>query len=160
MNDRSLADKLIDLREGKDLTQAEVAGKLGISNKTVSAWEAGTRVPRISTLIELAEIFDVSLEDLLDKKVNGYINDDESAFENYDFEKGKPIETNSYYFYQLKMELLLVTIFLIGLSVVFINCLSLDMTIYRSILVLGILGVMIMINMFKFINLIRLILTQ
>ena len=53
------------LRETKKLTQAELADRLCISDKTVSKWETGKGLPDISLLEPLAEALGVSLPELL-----------------------------------------------------------------------------------------------
>jgi len=47
------------------MTQAALAEKLNYSDKAVSKWERGESVPDVLTLIQLAELFEVSVDDLL-----------------------------------------------------------------------------------------------
>lgn len=54
-----------ELREKKHLTQAELAEKLCVSDKTVSKWETGKGYPDISLLEPIAEVFDVSVTELM-----------------------------------------------------------------------------------------------
>ncbi len=56
---------LSDLRKAKNLTQSEVAAKLGVLAKTVSKWETGHGFPDIESVPKLAEILGVSAETLL-----------------------------------------------------------------------------------------------
>lgn len=58
------------LRKEKRLTQKELAEKVGVSDKAVSRWETGKNYPDIETLQRLAEVFDVSVNDLLTGEVN------------------------------------------------------------------------------------------
>ena len=53
------------LRKAKNISQGVLAEKLNISLKTVSHWETGYTEPSVSQLIQLAEYFDVSLDELL-----------------------------------------------------------------------------------------------
>ena len=53
------------LRERKHLTQAELAGKLCVSDKTVSKWETAKGYPDISLLEPLAEVLGVSITELI-----------------------------------------------------------------------------------------------
>lgn len=53
------------LRKEKDMTQVELADLLNMSHQAVSKWERGESFPDIGTLPRLAEIFDVSIDDLL-----------------------------------------------------------------------------------------------
>ncbi len=54
-----------NLREGKKLTQEELAEKLYVSSKTVSKWETGKGYPDISLLEPLAKALDISLIELV-----------------------------------------------------------------------------------------------
>ena len=53
------------LRKEKNLTQEQLAEKLGISNKTVSRWEQGKGFPDVSLLQELCELLDISVSERL-----------------------------------------------------------------------------------------------
>ncbi len=53
------------LRENKALTQLEIAGEVGLSQKVVSTYERGVREPSLKNLIKIAEYFSVSIDDLL-----------------------------------------------------------------------------------------------
>lgn len=53
------------LREKKNLTQMELAGKLNVSDKTVSKWETGKGYPDITLLEPIAKVFDISVTELL-----------------------------------------------------------------------------------------------
>lgn len=54
-----------ELREKKKLTQAELAEKLCVSDKTVSKWETGKGYPDITLLEPIAQAFDVSITELI-----------------------------------------------------------------------------------------------
>ena len=56
------------LRKLKGMTQMEMADMLGISFQAVSNWERGISMPDISKLGELASIFNVSIDEILDNK--------------------------------------------------------------------------------------------
>ncbi|MGN9019193.1 helix-turn-helix domain-containing protein [Lachnospiraceae bacterium HCP1S3_C3] len=66
-------DNLIDLRKMNDMSQEELAEKLQISRQTVSKYETGESVPDIDKCKQIAEIFNVALDDLVnyDKETNG-----------------------------------------------------------------------------------------
>ena len=53
------------LREGKRMTQEELAEKIHVSSKAVSKWETGRGFPDISLLKPLAEALDISVIELL-----------------------------------------------------------------------------------------------
>lgn len=54
-----------ELRERNQLTQAELAAKLNVSDKTVSKWETAKGYPDISLLEPIAEVFEISITELL-----------------------------------------------------------------------------------------------
>lgn len=66
--EKIISQNLIDLRKSKNLKQSELSEAIGYSDKTISRWENGTSVPDISTLVKLADFYDVSLEDLINEK--------------------------------------------------------------------------------------------
>lgn len=53
------------LREGKGLTQAELAGQIGVSDKAVSKWETAKGLPDISLIEPLSKALGVSVMELL-----------------------------------------------------------------------------------------------
>lgn len=60
-----VADRIKVLREQSDMTQAELARRLGITRASVNAWEQGISVPSTQCIVELAEMFKVSTDYLL-----------------------------------------------------------------------------------------------
>ena len=60
-----IGTNISNLRKRQGLTQAGLGEKLNYSDKAVSKWERGESVPDILTLITIAELFDVSVDDLI-----------------------------------------------------------------------------------------------
>jgi len=60
-----LSDKIKICRQNNHLTQEQFAKKLNVSRKTVSGWENNRSFPDISTLIQLSDTFNISLDLLL-----------------------------------------------------------------------------------------------
>lgn len=60
-----LADKILNLRTGLGLSQGELAEKLEVSRQSVSKWETGQSVPDLDKIIKLADLFGVSVDDLV-----------------------------------------------------------------------------------------------
>ena len=67
------ADKLIQLRKQKGWSQEELAEKMEVTRQSVSKWESAQSVPDIERILQLSDIFDVSLDYLL--KNNEDINE-------------------------------------------------------------------------------------
>lgn len=69
MNDeklkRDLGVNIMTHRKRQGLTQAGLAEKLNYSDKAVSKWERGESIPDVLTLMQLAELFGVRVDDLL-----------------------------------------------------------------------------------------------
>ena len=67
-----LDEKLTQARKAAGLTQADVAARLDVSRQAVSRWEGGQSKPSTERLLELARIYDVSLDwlcsDVADEK--------------------------------------------------------------------------------------------
>ena len=62
---KTIAKNLTYYRKNAGMTQAEVAEKINYSDKSVSKWESGNGVPDIYVLIQLASLFDVTVNDLI-----------------------------------------------------------------------------------------------
>ena len=60
-----LGTRIASLRQGRGLSQAELARRLNISTSAVGMYEQGRREPSVDTLIALAREFGVSLDYLL-----------------------------------------------------------------------------------------------
>ena len=63
-----LGNRLAQLRKEKGISQEELADKLGVSRQAVSKWERGEASPDTDNLIELAKIYNISLDELVGNK--------------------------------------------------------------------------------------------
>ena len=61
-------DTISFYRKQMNLTQEALAQKLGVTNQSVSKWESAQCYPDISLIPQLAEIFDISIDELFGKK--------------------------------------------------------------------------------------------
>ena len=61
----SLSERLKTLRKTKDMTQEQLAEYMGVSPQAVSRWETGATSPDISALPQLADLFGISIDELL-----------------------------------------------------------------------------------------------
>ena len=64
MTELEFAERLKRYRKAKNMTQQELADKLGVSNKSVSRWETGS-YPDVALLGPLARVLGVTVDDLL-----------------------------------------------------------------------------------------------
>lgn len=58
-------EKLIKLRKASGLSQEELGNKLNIARQTVSKWELGETTPEMDKLVELSNLFNVSLDEMI-----------------------------------------------------------------------------------------------
>lgn len=63
------ANKLLKLRKQHNLSQEELAEKLGISRQAISKWERAEASPDTDNLILLARLYNVSLDELLNVNI-------------------------------------------------------------------------------------------
>jgi len=66
------SDKLAKQRKNNNLSQEQLADKLGVSRQAVSKWESGSSYPDMDKMIKICGILNCTLEDLLD---DGVISD-------------------------------------------------------------------------------------
>ena len=57
-------DNLIQLRKMNQMTQEDIAEKIGVTRQSVAKWESGETIPDLDKCRMLAELFEVSLDDL------------------------------------------------------------------------------------------------
>lgn len=69
-----IADRIKKLREQHNLTQTDLARKLGITRSGVNAWEMGISVPSTQFIVELANQFKVTTDYLLGMKSTASVN--------------------------------------------------------------------------------------
>ena len=70
------ANRLYELRKKNGYSQEELAAKLGLSRQAVSKWERAEASPDTDNLVELAKLYGISLDELLDlDKSASYVKD-------------------------------------------------------------------------------------
>ena len=58
-------NKIVDLRAKLNLTQTQLALKIGVTQKDISRWETGERNPNVQNLKKLSEVLNCKIEDLI-----------------------------------------------------------------------------------------------
>ena len=66
MNQTTIGSYIAQKRRAKNLTQEQLAEKLGVSNKTISKWENGKCMPDYSIIQKLCDALGVTLPELMD----------------------------------------------------------------------------------------------
>lgn len=64
-----IGNKISELRHKNNLSQEELAEKVGVSRQTISKWELGETSPDIKQSKELSKIFNISLDELVNNDV-------------------------------------------------------------------------------------------
>ena len=65
------SDNLQHLRSTRNMTQEQLAMLVGVSRQSVTKWESGRAYPEMDKLIKISEIFDCSLDDLINGDLTG-----------------------------------------------------------------------------------------
>ena len=63
-----IANNLATLRKKSNLTQLQLAEKINYSDKAISKWEKGDSLPSINVLMQLAEFYNVKIDDIVYEK--------------------------------------------------------------------------------------------
>lgn len=66
----TLAENLKKRREEYELSQEELAKKVGIDRATISRYEAGYKVPSLYTTVAIADALNISVDELVGRQVS------------------------------------------------------------------------------------------
>lgn len=66
MDQKKIGGFLRELRKESGLTQEQLSERLGVTNRSVSRWENGTNMPDFDLVIELANLYNITIEEFLD----------------------------------------------------------------------------------------------
>lgn len=76
-----LHERIYQLRKEKNMTQQDLADRLGVSRQAVSRWEMGTATPEIESLTAMSRIFGMTLDELVTGEKQGPAAADQPAVE-------------------------------------------------------------------------------
>lgn len=82
MNQIIIGKFILQKRKEKNLTQEQLAEKLGVSNKTISKWENGKCMPDYSVIKNLCEELEITVAELMDGE-----NAEDKSVRTYDEEQ-------------------------------------------------------------------------
>lgn len=74
-NNNTFATRIKQLRIDNNLTQRDIADKIGITPTGISYWESGNAIPNFETLKKLADFFNVSIDYLTGNENKNNEND-------------------------------------------------------------------------------------
>lgn len=69
----NLGKKIAELRKKNNLSQEELAEKVGVARQTISKWEIGDTTPDINQVKIISKIFNISIDELVDNDINSVI---------------------------------------------------------------------------------------
>lgn len=70
MNQEKIGRFIANLRKEKNITQTELAKRIGVSNKTISKWETGRGIPDYGVFESLCKEFNINVNELLNGEKN------------------------------------------------------------------------------------------
>lgn len=76
------SQNLQKIRSEKNLSQEQLADKIGVSRQTISAWESGKASPELDKITAISKLFSVSIDELV-----GEIRTEASNFDKKEYEK-------------------------------------------------------------------------
>lgn len=76
----NFAEQLTCLRKQAGMSQEDLAEKLQLTRQTISKWETGASTPDLELLVQLAEVFDVSVDSLLGAKTPNKKHTEKTSF--------------------------------------------------------------------------------
>ncbi|WP_216358473.1 helix-turn-helix domain-containing protein [Weissella confusa] len=77
----AIGEKIKELRLASGWSQGDLATRVLVSRQSVSKWENNITVPDIEKLVDLSELFDVSLDELILSKTDNVLPENEDAIE-------------------------------------------------------------------------------
>lgn len=82
----TLEEQIRHYRKQAGLSQEKMADKIGVSRQAITKWENGTGIPDISNLMAIADLFQISVDELLsgeknEKKQSGYLYESRTEYD-------------------------------------------------------------------------------
>lgn len=69
----NLGEKIVSLRKKNNLSQEELAEKVGVTRQTISKWELEETTPDINQAKKLSKLFNISLDELTNNDINNIL---------------------------------------------------------------------------------------
>ena len=96
-NGEILGNKLYELRKQAGLSQEAFAEKLGVSRQAVSKWECGASLPDTDNLITIANLYNISLDELIGRPAPEKTEKADAQEEYEDEDEKEEAEAEAYY---------------------------------------------------------------
>ena len=90
-------EKLMELRKQRGWSQEELGNRLNVTRQTISKWELSQTTPEMDKLVEISQLFDISLDELLNNprfgEQKGFLpNGNWKDFNHYEYKSKKTIK--------------------------------------------------------------------
>ena len=69
----SIGEKIFNLRKDSNLSQEQLAEKIGVTRQTISKWELDETTPDLKQSKDLSKVFNVSLDELVDNDIKNIL---------------------------------------------------------------------------------------
>lgn len=84
IDNRTVGKTIATLRQARGMTQQQLAAVMNVSHQAVSKWENGAALPDIQTLVDLTQMFGITIEQLLNGEIPSDDSEDSSAEDHID----------------------------------------------------------------------------
>ena len=68
-----IGNKMLELRKQNNMSQEQLAEKMNVARQTISKWELGETSPDLEQSKRLSQIFNVSLDDLVNNEIKNIL---------------------------------------------------------------------------------------
>ena len=127
---------IAECRKKTNLTQLQLADKLGITDKAISKWERGIAMPDTSIMLELCDILGISVNELLSGEKNDMENNDQKN-EQLLLDMAKELEKKNKTIWSFMWAIMIVSIMVL-LAGIFIAAFLIPEGIWQLVTILGI----------------------
>jgi len=129
-------------RKEQNLTQVQLAEKLGITDRAVSKWENGKAMPDSSIMLELCEILHITVTDLLSGEVVTMENYNEQMQQNL-LEMAKEKEASDKRLLRMEIVLGVISVLPLVASIVLVNIISMEEWLASVIVLISLIPLLI-----------------
>ncbi len=141
MDQIKIGEFISSKRKQKNLTQAALAERLGITDRAVSKWERGRGLPDASLMLDLCEILDITVNELLcGESVS--MGDNNQKNQQLLLELAKEIEQKNKTIWT-SMWVLMTAVMILFLGGVFVAAYFVPEGVWQLVIVLGLLAIML-----------------
>ena len=87
----SFGERLLELRKEHNMTQEDLANKIHVTRQTISKWELDMTVPDMDILIDLSQLFQISIDELVGNAEKNASTDIKKEMKSYEYVSKKKL---------------------------------------------------------------------